>query len=72
MGLKSGTDGYAEIQAFGAVGGSPLPYQRACQMSFDIDSSPSAGLVQQDYMAGCIDGLAHQSAEWTQGRSAPR
>jgi len=54
MGLKAGTDGYPEVQGFGAMGASgPMDYQ-------------------QDYMAGCMHGLNHQSAQWTQGRSAPR
>lgn len=73
MGLKAGTDGYAEVQAFGAMGASgPMDYGQACKMSWDIDSGASTDLNQQEYMAGCMYGLNHQSAQWTQGRSAPR
>ncbi|HZQ31821.1 MAG TPA: hypothetical protein VFB19_08810 [Mycobacterium sp.] len=54
MGLKAGTDGSAEVQAFGAM-------ERLGPMDY-----------QQDYLAGCMYGLNHQSAQWTQGRSAPR
>ena len=75
MGLKSGTDGYAEVRAFGAVylGGRtpPMPYEEACKLSFNQDNGGNLPVVEKDYMAGCLDGLNHQSAEWTKQRSAP-
>lgn len=64
-GLKAGTNGQAEIAAFGG-----MAYQRACQMTFDIDGGADPSLVKQDYMAGCLYGLNHESAQWTQGRKA--
>ena len=67
-GLKAGTDGEGEIAAFGGIGDAPSPYQKACQMSFDIDGGADPSLVKQDYMAGCLYGLNDQSAQWTQGR----
>jgi hypothetical protein len=70
-GLQAGKDGYAEVQAFGPMGGSAMPYDQACQTSFNLDSAdPSAGLVEQDYIQGCLYSLNHQSAEWTQTRKA--
>lgn len=78
MGLKSGTNGDGEEHAFGTVylGGRnpPMPYEKACKQAFTIDNvDPPSGvpLVEKDYMAGCLDGLNHQSAEWTKQRSAP-
>jgi Protein of unknown function (DUF2510) len=68
QGLKSGTDGYAEIQAFGPMGGAAQPYEQACQLSFNIDQGADPDLVQQDYIQGCLYGLNHQSAQWTQTR----
>ncbi len=69
-GLKAGTDGQAEIAAFGGMGDAPNSYQKACQMSFDLDGGADPTLVKKDYMAGCLYGLNHQSAQWTQGRKA--
>ncbi len=68
QGLKSGTDGYAEVQAFGPYMGVALPYDQACQLSFNIDQGADPDLVQQDYIQGCLYGLNHQSAQWTQTR----
>jgi hypothetical protein len=68
QGLKSGTDGYAEVQAFGPMGGAAVPYDQACQSSFDIDGGADPDLVQQDYIQGCLNGLNHQSAQWSQTR----
>jgi hypothetical protein len=71
MGLKSGTDGNAEIAAFGSQGlngrmQAPMPPRQACQGSFDLDSG---GLIagvdeqlnEQDYVAGCLYGLSHNA-----------
>ena len=71
MGLKSGTDGNAEIAAFGSQGlngrmQAPMPPHQACQGSFDLDSG---GLIagvdeqlnEQDYLAGCLYGLSHNA-----------
>ena len=63
MGLKSGTTGMAEIDAFKGTGNN-----RACEKSFDLDHGASPDLNKQDYMAGCLYGLTHQSAQWTQSR----
>jgi hypothetical protein len=59
QGLKAGSTGLAEVEAFKGT-----DYNRACTLSFNIDGSPN----KQDYMAGCLYGLNHQSAEWTQRR----
>jgi hypothetical protein len=58
MGLKSGTSGMAEIDAFKGTSGN-----KACKKSFDLDQGASGDLNQQDYMAGCLYGLSHQSAQ---------
>jgi hypothetical protein len=79
MGLKSGTKGQAEINAFGGfdIGShrnfGPQPYEQVCKADFDLESgaAPDLNLVEQDYVAGCLYGLNHQSAQWTQQRSAP-
>lgn len=68
QGLKAGTDGYAEVQAFGPYMGTAMSYDQACQASFNIDQGADPDLVQQDYMQGCLYGLNHQSAQWTQTR----
>ena len=77
MGLKAGTDGQAEIAAYGGFdilthqNTAPMSYEDACKGQFDIEhgAAPSE-IVERDYMAGCLDGLNHQSAQWTQGRKA--
>jgi hypothetical protein len=68
QGLKSGTDGYAEVQAFGPWMGTAQPYDQACQAAFNIDGGADPTLVQQDYIQGCLYGLNHQPAQWTQTR----
>lgn len=78
MGLKTGTDGQAEIMAYGGFdilshqNTAPAPYEEACKAQFDLDNGagPDLNLVERDYMAGCLDGLNHQGAEWTKARSA--
>jgi hypothetical protein len=59
QGLKAGTTGFAEVEAFKGT-----DFNRACQLSFNIDFAAN----KQDYMAGCLYGLNHQSADWTQRR----
>jgi Protein of unknown function (DUF2510) len=70
MGLKSGTDGPAEIQAFGPWMGAAEPYDQACQQSYNTESgaAPDLHLNHQDYMGGCLYGLSHQGAQWTRTR----
>jgi hypothetical protein len=55
-------------QAFGPMGGAAVPYDQACQSSSDIDGGADPDLVQQDYIQGCLNGLNHQSAQWSQTR----
>jgi len=74
MGLKSGTNGPAEMAAFGydAIGDQPgqvlakqgpVSHQEACEQGFNSDNSPFSrpdnGLDKIDYMAGCLYGLDH-------------
>lgn len=61
-GLAAGTTGFAEVEAFKGTSDT-----EACQSSFNIDQAGS-DLNEQDYMAGCLYGLSHQSTAWTQGR----
>jgi hypothetical protein len=48
--------------------GTAQPYDQACQSAFSIDGGADPNLVQQDYIQGCLYGLNHQSAQWTQTR----
>jgi hypothetical protein len=61
-GLDSGTKGLAEIEAFKGA-----DYNDICEQSFEIDNALDL-YNKQDYMAGCLYGLSHQSAQWTQTR----
>jgi Protein of unknown function (DUF2510) len=76
MGLKSGTDGPAEMAAFGydAISDQPgqllqkvgpVSHQEACEQGFNSDNSPFSrpdnGLNKTDYMAGCLYGLDHNA-----------
>src|SRR6185312_11249031 len=61
-GLKSGTSGLAEIEAFKGMSNN-----KACELGLNIDSGGSR-VNKQDYMAGCLYGLSHQSAQWNQMR----
>jgi hypothetical protein len=63
MGLRSGTSGMAEIDAFKGTGS-----KKACEKSFDLDQGASGDLNQPDYLAGCLYGLSHQPAQRTQTR----
>jgi hypothetical protein len=85
MGVKSGTDGPAEMAAFGydAIGDQPgqvltkrgpVPHQEACEQGFNSDNNPFSrpdnGLNKTDYMAGCLYGLDHNAN--SQPTAAPR
>jgi hypothetical protein len=76
MGLKSGTDGPAEMAAFGydAISDEPgqllqkragVSHQEACEQGYNSDNSPFSrpedGLNKTDYMAGCLYGLDHNA-----------
>lgn len=85
MGLASGTNGPAEMAAFGydAIGNQPgqvlvkrgpVSHQEACEQGFNSDNSPFTrpdnGLNKTDYMAGCLYGLDH-NANSTNASHAP-
>ena len=62
MGLKTGTDGQAEIAAHGGFdilshSYKKLSPQDACEGQWAVDSAPN--LSKTDYMAGCLYGLSH-------------
>lgn len=63
MGLQSGTKGLAETEAFKGTRND-----EACEAAFDIEQGASRNLNKQDFMAGCLYGLSHQSAQWTKTR----
>jgi hypothetical protein len=62
-GLESGTKGIAEVDAFKGTSDN-----QACKASFDLESGAFPSLNKQDYMAGCLYGISHQSAQWNQLR----
>jgi hypothetical protein len=61
-GLDSGTKGLAEIEAFKGA-----DYNDICEQSFELDNALDL-YNKPDYMPGCLYGLSHQSAQWTQTR----
>jgi hypothetical protein len=68
MGLKTGTDGQAEIAAYGGFNilthqNEQLSHQDACEGQWQIDNGaePDLHLSHRDYMAGCLYGLDHNA-----------
>lgn len=68
MGLKTGTDGQAEIAAYGGFNilthqHERLSHQDACEGQWQIDNgaAPDLHLNHRDYMAGCLYGLDHNA-----------
>jgi len=77
MGLATGTDGQAEIAAFGGFditsnSNRKLSPQDACEGQWDIDNgaAPDLKLSKTDYMAGCLYGLAHNANSTNGGNGA--
>ena len=65
-GLDSGTKGHAAIDA-----SKGADYNDVCGKSFELGNAMGP-YNKQDYMAGCLYGLSHQSAQWTQLRKPPQ
>jgi hypothetical protein len=69
-GLGYGTNGDAEINAH-----SGTDYTKACQASYNLNmggalvDKPEKQPNYNDFMAGCLYSLNHQSAQWTQYRT---
>jgi hypothetical protein len=76
VGLEAGKNGQAETAAYGGFdilrhqNTAPMSYDDACKGQFNLENGADPDLVERDYMAGCLDGLNDQSAQWTQGRKA--
>lgn len=68
MGLKTGTDGQAEIHAHGGFNIFTHQYERvspqeACEDEWKLDNAAALdlNLNHRDYMAGCLYGLDHNA-----------
>jgi hypothetical protein len=68
MGLATGTNGQAEIAAYGGFDITSHSYQKlsphdACEGEWNIDNgaAPDLKLSKTDYMAGCLYGIAHNA-----------
>jgi hypothetical protein len=77
MGLATGTNGQAEIAAFGGFDIPSHSYKKlsphdACEGQWNIDSgaAPDLNLSKTDYMAGCLYGIDH-NANSTNASHAP-
>jgi hypothetical protein len=77
MGLATGTNGQAEIAAFGGFDIGSHSYKKlsphdACEGQWNIDSgaAPDLNLSKTDYMAGCLYGIDH-NANSTNANHAP-
>ena len=77
MGLATGTNGQAEIAAFGGFDIGSHSYKKlsphdACEGQWNIDSgaAPDLNLSKTDYMAGCLYGIDH-NANSTNASHAP-
>jgi hypothetical protein len=76
MGLATGTNGQAEIAAYGGFDITTNTYRKlsphdACEGQWNIDNgaAPDLQLSMTDYMAGCLYGIAH-NANSTKGPGA--
>ncbi|ORV54155.1 hypothetical protein AWC05_18880 [Mycobacterium florentinum] len=77
MGLATGTNGQAEIAAYGGFDILTHSYKKlsphdACEGQWDIDNgaAPDLKLSKTDYMAGCLYGIDH-NANSTNASHAP-
>jgi hypothetical protein len=68
MGLATGTNGQAEIAAYGGFDITSNTYRKlspqdACDGQWEVDNgaAPDLKLSKTDYMAGCLYGLAHNA-----------
>lgn len=73
MGLATGTNGQAEIAAYGGFDITTNTYRKlspqdACEGQWDIENGagPDLKLSKTDYMAGCLYGIAHNANATTQ------
>jgi hypothetical protein len=68
MGLATGTNGQAEIAAYGGFDITSNSYEKlspqdACEGQWDLDNgaAPDLKLSKTDYMAGCLYGIDHNA-----------
>lgn len=79
MGLKTGTDGQAEIAAYGGFNIFTHQFERrshqdACEGEWRTDNgaNPDLNLNHRDYMAGCLYGLDHNANSPGASHAPPR